>query len=102
MGVLLKDRFEVFKRDSFKCQYCGRVPPEIILELDHIEPRANGGTDHIDNLITACFDCNRGKRDIPLDKIFSSLCENMEILQEKALQIKEYRKLQKKFRKQEN
>jgi hypothetical protein len=56
-----KLRFEIFKRDSFTCQYCGRRPPEIVLEVDHINPRANGGDDDILNLITACFACNRGK-----------------------------------------
>lgn len=54
-------RFEIFKRDSFKCQYCGRSAPDIILEVDHINPIANGGDDDPTNLITSCFDCNRGK-----------------------------------------
>ena len=54
-------RFEVFKRDGFKCQYCGRSAPEVILEVDHIIPVAEGGKNDIINLITACKDCNRGK-----------------------------------------
>ena len=54
-------RFEVFKRDSFTCQYCGRSAPEVILEVDHIEPVAKGGTNDAINLVTACRDCNRGK-----------------------------------------
>lgn len=54
-------RFEVFKRDSFKCQYCGRGIDETILEVDHITPVAEGGTNDIFNLITSCRDCNRGK-----------------------------------------
>lgn len=56
-----KTRFEVFKRDSFKCQYCGRGIDETILEVDHIEPVAEGGTNDLINLITSCRDCNRGK-----------------------------------------
>jgi hypothetical protein len=55
-------RFEVFKRDSFKCQYCGRSAPDVILNVDHIMPVAEGGTNDIMNLITSCFDCNNGKR----------------------------------------
>ena len=38
-----KIRFEVFKRDSFTCQYCGRMAPYIVLEVDHINAVANGG-----------------------------------------------------------
>lgn len=54
-------RFEVFKRDGFKCQYCGRSSPEVILEVDHIVPVSEGGGNEPLNLITSCFDCNRGK-----------------------------------------
>ena len=54
-------RFEVFKRDLFKCQYCGRGVNETILEVDHITPIAEGGTNDMMNLITSCRDCNRGK-----------------------------------------
>ena len=56
-------RFEVFKRDSFTCQYCGKSAPDVVLEVDHIIPVAKGGDNDLSNLITACFDCNRGKRD---------------------------------------
>lgn len=62
-----RTRFEVFKRDKFTCQYCGRKSPEVTLEVDHIKPVAEGGTNDILNLITACFDCNRGKSKIRLD-----------------------------------
>lgn len=62
-------RFEVFKRDEFTCQYCGRRPPEVVLELDHIHPRAAGGKDDEINLVTACVDCNRGKSDKKLGDI---------------------------------
>lgn len=56
-----KIRFEVFKRDHFTCRYCGRMAPDVILEVDHIHPVAEGGTDDMVNLITSCRDCNRGK-----------------------------------------
>lgn len=56
-----KLRFEVFKRDSFTCQYCGNMAPDVVLEVDHINAIANGGDNNIMNLITSCFDCNRGK-----------------------------------------
>lgn len=61
MSVSVRTRFEVFKRDRFTCHYCGKHPPDVLLEADHIVPRAAGGTDEMANLITACQDCNRGK-----------------------------------------
>ncbi len=54
-------RFDVFKRDSFTCQYCGAQPPDAVLVCDHIDPVARGGKTTIDNLITACEPCNQGK-----------------------------------------
>lgn len=54
-------RFAVLARDNFTCQYCGAAGIGAELEVDHINPRAHGGKDNKENLITACFDCNRGK-----------------------------------------
>lgn len=62
-----KTRFEVFKRDSFKCQYCGASAPEAILVVDHIDPISKDGADEITNYITACQPCNAGKSDRKLD-----------------------------------
>jgi hypothetical protein len=92
MSISKMIRFEIFKRDGFKCCYCGRTPPQVILEIDHIDPKAGGGKDDINNLITSCFDCNRGKKDIPLNKIPQKLADNLEVLKEKEEQIREYRK----------
>lgn len=58
-----KIRFEVFKRDSFTCQYCGTSAPDVVLEIDHIEPVSKGGDNDITNLITSCKRCNSGKSD---------------------------------------
>lgn len=54
-------RFEVFKRDSFTCQYCGQSAPSVVLHCDHIMPVAEGGTNDIVNLLTSCEACNSGK-----------------------------------------
>lgn len=61
MALSKSRRFEIFKRDAFTCQYCGQRPPEVVLEVDHIEPSSLGGADDELNLITSCWDCNRGK-----------------------------------------
>jgi hypothetical protein len=79
MGLSKRLRFEVFKRDRFTCQYCGRRPPDVVLEADHIIPRVEGGQDEIHNLTTACADCNRGKGGVPLAQVAPHLDE-MEVL----------------------
>jgi hypothetical protein len=52
-------RFLVLKRDRYRCRICNRSGVE--LEVDHIVPVSQGGTDRLDNLQTACRECNRGK-----------------------------------------
>ncbi len=54
-------RVQVFARDGYKCKMCGRTKDEVPLEVDHIIPVADGGTDELKNLATLCRDCNRGK-----------------------------------------
>lgn len=50
-AVSKRTRFEVFKRDKFTCQYCGRTPPRVVLECDHVDPVAAGGSSDPANLI---------------------------------------------------
>ena len=85
-----KTRFEVFKRDGFVCQFCGRTPPAVVLEVDHVLAVANGGTDDQDNLVTACFDCNRGKGAGHLDAASIPVAEKLAILKEREEQLKAY------------
>lgn len=66
-AISKKVRFEVFKRDGFTCQYCGKAAPDVILHVDHIAPVSKGGGNDILNLITSCADCNGGKGARPLD-----------------------------------
>lgn len=54
-------RFKVFRRDGYTCQYCGRRAPEFPLHVDHIVPWSKGGATTLDNLRTACSQCNLGK-----------------------------------------
>lgn len=88
-----KVRFEVFKRDSFACQYCGRTPPVVVLEVDHIIPVASDGCDSEDNLITACFDCNRGKGANDLLDVPESIQARADRIEEIEGQIEGYTKL---------
>jgi len=52
-------RFEVFKRDRYTCQYCGRETRQ--LTLDHVIPRYRGGQHTWENVVSACVRCNRRK-----------------------------------------
>jgi hypothetical protein len=88
-GLSKKVRFEVFKRDSFTCQYCGEKAPDIILHVDHINPVSKGGTNEILNLITSCQNCNLGKSNNKLgDKsTINKQQKQLEELQERREQI---------------
>jgi len=64
-------RFFILRRDGFTCRYCGASPiddPTVRLQIDHIEPKSKGGLNVHENYITACFNCNVGKKDIILSK----------------------------------
>ena len=100
--VSKKIRFEVFKRDVFQCQYCGSQPPSVVLELDHLHPVSKGGDNSIDNLITACFDCNRGKSDGLLSVAVEGVIDRLAIVKEKEDQLKEYNKLLRGIRKRQD
>ena len=50
---------EVFRRDEFTCQYCGRQMAH--MTVDHVIPRHRGGSHSWDNLVAACPSCNRRK-----------------------------------------
>jgi len=93
VGLSKKIRFDVFKRDLFCCQYCGKNPPSVILEVDHIVPVIKGGKNNIDNLLTACFDCNRGKGKSELNTLPETTENKILILKEKEKQYKAYSKL---------
>lgn len=88
-----KLRFEVFKRDSFTCQYCGSTPPSVILHVDHIHPVADGGCNNIDNLITACLPCNLGKSATPLTSIPKNLKDKCAEVAEREAQIRGYNEI---------
>jgi 5-methylcytosine-specific restriction endonuclease McrA len=56
-------RDEVFRRDQFRCVYCGQRFRAEELTVDHVEPRVRGGDRSGGNLVTACQRCNTAKGD---------------------------------------
>jgi 5-methylcytosine-specific restriction endonuclease McrA len=72
------NRRNVFFRDDWKCQYCGKdrdfvyskrykderyAGKKVHLTIDHVTPRAHGGKTSYDNCVTACEECNQLKAD---------------------------------------
>lgn len=67
-GINIKVRYDIFKRDKYTCQYCGkkgqRAGGKAILHIDHIIPISFGGSNSKDNLQTLCRECNLKKSDM--------------------------------------
>jgi 5-methylcytosine-specific restriction endonuclease McrA len=59
--VVKFSRINVYIRDQFRCQYCGRSYPEEELSLDHVVPQRMNGRKCWENIVTCCIECNRKK-----------------------------------------
>lgn len=87
-------RFEIFKRDGFRCVYCGATPVQAPLHVDHVNPVAAGGDNDPANLVTACDSCNLGKGAVPLESRKLSPAIATEAQLEQVEQIRAYLALQ--------
>ncbi len=56
---IILTRKNILKRDGHKCVYCGRS--DLPFTIDHVLPKARGGKDTWENLVTACLRCNNKK-----------------------------------------
>ncbi len=54
-------RRNIWKRDNYACQYCGKRPPTDEVSLDHIMPKSRGGISSFKNCVLACMKCNKRK-----------------------------------------
>lgn len=54
-------RNNIYTRDHFTCQYCGKTSTRGHLNLDHVIPRSQGGKSSWENLATSCISCNSKK-----------------------------------------
>jgi 5-methylcytosine-specific restriction endonuclease McrA len=61
--IVTRSKYVVFKRDGFKCFYCGvsSIKDGVKLEVDHLVPITSHGVSTISNLVTACESCNCSK-----------------------------------------
>lgn len=67
-NISLSLRYDILKRDNFRCVKCGSSPaltPGTRLHIDHIIPWSKGGETEESNLQTLCSDCNLGKSNKP-------------------------------------
>ena len=101
MSISKKTRFEIFKRDGFRCLYCGQVPPAVILEVDHVVPVSKGGADDEHNLATSCFACNRGKSGNGLSQLPSGHHDTIDQRREKLEQLQAITELTLELKKHE-
>jgi len=68
-----KKRQAIYERDGYTCVYCHQSFPvyytgtyyEVILTLDHLTPRAEGGCHEPHNLVTSCSSCNSRRQAVP-------------------------------------
>jgi len=54
-------RGNIFKRDNYVCQYCGKKVKKADLTMDHIVPKSQGGPTTWTNITSSCFKCNTKK-----------------------------------------
>jgi 5-methylcytosine-specific restriction endonuclease McrA len=54
-------RANLFRRDRYTCQYCGKRRSVRDLSIDHVIPRSQGGKSTWENCVVACIDCNSRK-----------------------------------------
>lgn len=63
MNIVKFNRLNVFYRDNFQCQYCGKHFGHKDLTLDHVLPKSRGGKSEWTNIVSACAPCNNKKAD---------------------------------------
>ena len=54
-------RANLYKRDRYQCQYCGKRPGKGKLTIDHVLPKSLGGISSWENCVLACKQCNSKK-----------------------------------------
>ncbi len=68
-------RYQVLKRAKLRCELCGAHEDQMALHVDHIVPKARGGSDELSNFQALCMRCNTNKRDSD-DTDFRSFLES--------------------------
>jgi hypothetical protein len=64
--TMRENRLKIYRRDGYRCQYCGKALDRYSATLDHVRPVTAGGGHDFDNLVTVCRRCNASKNALPL------------------------------------
>lgn len=67
MAISQRLRFEILRRDGFRCRYCGTTADQGELHVDHVVPQSLDGDSSPGNLATSCQSCNSGKSSTLID-----------------------------------
>jgi len=57
-----ENRIKVYERDGYICRYCQKQLTRFTATLDHVRPVVEDGDNTLENLVTACLDCNSRKK----------------------------------------
>lgn len=51
-------RRNIYERDAYTCQYCGKTCATPTITIDHVMPKVRGGNNSWINMVTSCKKCN--------------------------------------------
>ena len=71
----IKLREFIFKKNNYKCVYCGNKEEEI----EYIIPRSKGGTNSVFNLTLSCRKCNENKGNLSLKEFGKKVGKDFEV-----------------------
>jgi hypothetical protein len=66
-----ENRIEVYERDGYQCRYCEKQLTRLTATLDHVKPVVQGGGNGLENLMTACLECNFRKNKRPVGDLLA-------------------------------
>ena len=106
-GITADQRARILQRNGMTCQICGAGAGEpdpfdpqkrVRLDVDHIVPLSEGGTNEDSNLRATCSACNRGRSNLftPPDKRAINLLANIRRAP-RAIQLEVFNFLKRKF-----
>lgn len=76
-----QERESIWLKMNSHCGYCGGLIQLKDMQVDHIEPLYNGGSDTLDNMICSCRSCNHYKGTLTLEKFRKQISDIPKVLE---------------------